>query len=161
MDVELLFSRNPFVQDHGGRFSYIRPNQSQTIELPKDKTRFDFPLPDELNASNVLIEIEGAGKTQSRAYYAHSLLVQVIENYGQLQVTDAAGKPLPKVYVKTFARMNDGSVRFYKDGYTDLRGRFDYTSLNTNDLEQVNRFSILVMSEDHGALIREAGKPPQ
>jgi hypothetical protein len=109
----------------------------------------------------VLIEIEGAGKTQSRAYYANSLLVQTIENYGQLQVTDAAGKPLPKVYVKAFARMRDGSVRFYKDGYTDLRGRFDYSSLSTNDLDNVDRFSILVMSEDHGALIREAGRPPQ
>ena len=35
MDVELLFSRNPFVQNHGGRFSFIRPNQTQTIELPR------------------------------------------------------------------------------------------------------------------------------
>lgn len=161
MDVELLFSRNPFVQDHGGRFSSIRPNQTAVVELPQDKRHFEFSLPNELNGRNVLIEIEGAGKTQARVAYANSLLVQVIENYGQLQVTDTASKPLPKVYVKAFARMRDSSVRFYKDGYTDLRGRFDYSSLNTNDLEQVDRFSILVMSEEHGALIREASRPPQ
>ncbi len=45
MDVELLFSRNPFVQNHGGRFSFIRPNQTQTIELPQDKRHLEFPLP--------------------------------------------------------------------------------------------------------------------
>ena len=25
----------------------------------------------------------------------------------------------------------NGTVRFFKDGYTDLRGRFDYASLNS------------------------------
>ena len=55
--------------------------------------------------------------------------------------------------------MNDGSVRFYKDGYTDLRGYFDYTSLNTNELDAVQRFSILILSETHGALVREAAPP--
>ena len=29
-----------------------------------------------------------------------------------------------------YARLNNGTVRFFKDGYTDLRGRFDYASLN-------------------------------
>ena len=29
-----------------------------------------------------------------------------------------------------------GSVAFYKDGYTDLRGWFDYATLSTNDLDQ-------------------------
>ena len=46
-------------------------------------------------------------------------------------MTDAAsGKPLPKAYVKVFARCSDGTVRFHKDGYTDLRGRFDYASVS-------------------------------
>ena len=33
----------------------------------------------------------------------------------------------------------DGSVRFFKDGYTDLRGRFDYASVSTEDLAQAER----------------------
>ena len=61
---------------------------------------------------------------------------------------------------KVYARMKDGSVRFYKDGYTDLRGRFEYASLNTNDLEYVDRFALLILSDEHGAVIREAA-PPQ
>ena len=56
--------------------------------------------------------------------------------------------------------MRDGRVQFYKDGYTDLRGRFDYGSLSTNELEQVSKFSILVMSDAHGAIVSEA-TPPQ
>ena len=61
--------------------------------------------------------------------------------------------------MKVYARMKDGRVRFYKDGYTDLRGRFDYTSLNTNELDFASRFSILVMSETDGAVVREAAPP--
>ena len=46
-------------------------------------------------------------------------------------------------------------MKFYKDGYTDLRGKFDYASVSTNELDNVKKFSLLVMSEDKGALIRE------
>jgi hypothetical protein len=56
--------------------------------------------------------------------------------------------------------MKNGEVKYYKDGYTDLRGCFDYTSLNTNELDFVDKFSILVLSDEHGALVREA-KPPK
>ncbi len=55
-----------------------------------------------------------------------------------------------KVYVKAFAKNNDGSVSFYKDGYTDLIGKFDYASLNTNSLSNIKKFSIFVMSDDLG-----------
>ncbi|MBS0203885.1 MAG: hypothetical protein JSS49_13350, partial [Planctomycetes bacterium] len=54
-----------------------------------------------------------------------------------------------------------GQAKFYKDGYTDLRGRFDYASISTNDLDQTTRFSILILSEAHGALVREASPPKQ
>jgi hypothetical protein len=66
---------------------------------------------------------------------------------------------VPKTYVKVYARMADGRVRFYRDGYTDLRGRFDYSSLSTNDLDHVERFALLVLSDEHGAIVREAGPP--
>jgi len=55
--------------------------------------------------------------------------------------------------------MNNGQVRFYKDGYTDLRGKFEYASLNTNDLDQVQRFALLVIDPDAGAQIEEAAPP--
>jgi hypothetical protein len=161
MDVELLFSRNPFVQQYSGQFAYIRPNATQFVELPADLSSVAIDLPEQLHNSNVLVEIIGDGQRSSQAYYSHSLNLQVIENYGQVRVThDKSGKPLSKTYVKVYARMLDGRLRFYKDGYTDLRGRFDFTSLNTNELDAVERFSLLVFSDEHGAVVREA-KPPQ
>jgi hypothetical protein len=52
-------------------------------------------------------------------------------------------------------------VKFHKDGYTDLRGRFDYVSVNTPERQAIERFAVLVLSEDRGALIREAAPPQQ
>ena len=87
--------------------------------------------------------------------------VQMSENYGQLKVTEAAGtKALGKVYVKVYAKLADGSVKFHKDGYTDLRGRFDYSSVNTPERQAIQRFAVLVLSDDRGAVIRDVA-PPQ
>ena len=102
-----------------------------------------------------------AGKTRSLPYYANAMDVRVTENYGQLRVADAAGKPLAKVYVKVYARLADGQVKFHKDGYTDLRGRFDYASVSTPEKLPISRFAILVLSNDRGAQVREAAPPPQ
>ena len=86
--------------------------------------------------------------------------VQIVENYGQVRVTHQETRsPLSKVYVKVYTRMADGSVRFYKDGYTDLRGRFDFTSLNTDLLDSVQKFALLIFSDQHGAVVREANPP--
>ena len=73
---------------------------------------------------------------------------------------NTAGKAVSKVYVKVYARLADGSVKFHKDGYTDLRGRFDYVSVNTPERQAAERYAILVLSEDRGAAIREVA-PPQ
>jgi hypothetical protein len=160
MDLELLFSRTPFAQRFSSQFAAIRPNQSQVIALPDKQDTFQIDLPEALRNRNVLVEIIGAGQTKSQAYYANSLKVQLFESYGQLRVTAAEDvTPAAGVYVKVYARMKDGGVRFYKDGYTDLRGRFDYTSLSTNEIDFVDRFALLVMSKDRGAVVREAEPP--
>lgn len=162
MDIELLFSRNPFVQQTTGGFAMIRPNRQDTLELAVDQHRTRIDLPPELHNANVLVEISGGGQVRSRAYYAHSLIVELQENYGQLRVlAEQSGQPLSKVYVKVFARQRDGSVAFYKDGYTDLRGRFDYVSLSNRSLDGIDRFAVLILSDEHGAVIREAGVPKE
>jgi hypothetical protein len=202
MDVELLFSRNPFVQEVGGPFASIRPNATQTVKLPADKgaskvgraaktpgsgliaARLDggsetpvaasttptvsptpgfvIPLPKDLVSRNVLVEVTAAGKTRSHPYYANAMNVRLLENYGQLiAVESATGKGLPKVYVKVYSRLADGTVKFHKDGYTDLRGRFDYASVSTPERQPISRFAILALSEERGALIQEASPPQQ
>ena len=134
-------------------------NRTDTVRLPEDRTEFEFELPDECRGSNLVVELVAEGRRKTQPHYDHELLVQVIEPYGQVRVTRRAGGPLSTVYVKVYARMNGGSVKFFKDGYTDLRGRFDYTSLNTNELDHVDRLALLVLSEEHGAVICEAAPP--
>lgn len=162
MDVELLFSKSPFLQQFGSEFSAIQPNQTQAVKLPPNQPRLVIDLPATLHNRNVLVEIEGAGTSKMQAYYSHSLDLQLVENYGQLRVTDVkTTRPIAKAYVKVYARLSSGEVKFYKDGYTDLRGRFDYASLSTDELNNVARFAILVLSDAQGAIVREAAPPKQ
>ncbi|HZE96631.1 MAG TPA: hypothetical protein VE981_06380 [Planctomycetota bacterium] len=160
MDLELLFSRQPFVQEQSDRFGFIMPNRSDDVPLPKKGGVHSFALPAEFNGANVVVELVAEGRRVSRPCFAHDLSVHVAEPYGQVRVLhQASKKPLPGAYVKAYARQQDGSIRFFKDGYTDLRGRFDYSSLSTSDLDHVDRFALLVLSEDHGAVVQEAAAP--
>jgi hypothetical protein len=162
MDIELLFSRNPFVQQQSDHFAFIRPNTHKTIVLPKGGDAFTIDLPDQFRNSNLMVEIVAGGIKRAKTYYANSLDVQIAENYGQLTVSHATtGRPLPKTYIKAYVRTKEGRVTFYKDGYTDLRGRFDYVSLSTDELSQVERFALLILNPKFGAVIREAGVPQQ
>jgi hypothetical protein len=160
MDIELLFSRNPFLQDGTAQFSYIRPLLGRTVELPAGKDTLSVDLPAEFKAKNVMVEALGAGARKTQAYYANTLKVQMIETYGQLVVTHAeTRKPVPGTYVKVYAKLAGGEVKFIKDGYTDLRGRFDYASINTNEADNAQRFSMLILSDEFGAVVREAAPP--
>jgi len=165
MDIELMFSQNPFLQEAGNtathsQFSIIKPNASVVMKLDPTKPELVFNLPAEFLTKNLMIEITGMGVTKSQAYYANSLSVQLAESHGQLTVhSTKTNKPMPKAYVKVYARNNDGTVRFYKDGYTDLRGKFEYASLSTDDLDRVQTFAILVLTDTDGAIVRTAQPP--
>jgi hypothetical protein len=160
MDIELLFSRQPFVQQQSTQFAFVKPNRSDVVRVPEPGKPFSFPLPAELGSSNVVVELVAGGSRKAQAYYAHTLDLTVIEGMGQLRVAHASTRrPLARVYVKVYAKLNSGEIRFYKDGYSDVRGRFDYTSLSTDELDRVQRFALLVLSDEHGAVIREATPP--
>jgi len=161
MDLEFLFSTNPFASSDVARFSMIKPNRTDRLTLDASREGLEITLPEEFSGENVLVEVSGGGLRKASAYYSNSLNVHLSPNYGQLKVTHADDweRPLTKVYVKVYAEI-DGQPQFYKDGYTDLRGKFDYASLSTDEIERASRFSILVMSESNGALVEET-KPPQ
>jgi len=189
IDPEFSFSSNPFVSEDASRFAIIRPTQTAVLTLPKDKDSMEVPLPGEFAKANVVIEIVAAGQRRAQAYHANTLKMNVAENYGRLELREqSAGKPVPKAYVKVYARLNNGTVRFFKDGYTDLRGKFDYASLNSpevgqpqpapipvergnssagldtqmlqpSELDQVTRLSILVLSDANGALVKDVAPP--
>ena len=136
------------------------PAWSQELSFTEDAAR--IPVPDALRAANLVVEVVAGGLRATAARYAHDLAVQVAANYGQVRVVRASTRAaLPAAYVKVYARSIGGDVAFYKDGYTDLAGRFDYATLSTDDLDRVERFAILVVSDDAGATITEANPPPR
>ncbi len=131
MDPEFSFSSNPFVSEDASRFSIIKPNKSAVLALAGDKDALEVALPAEFAKANVLVEIVAAGQRKAQAYHANTLKLVLAENYGRLETRDSASeRAVSKAYVKVYARLKNGTVRFFKDGYTDLRGRFDYASLN-------------------------------
>ncbi len=159
MDIELLFSRQPFVQSDVSRFSFIEPGHREAITRPSTEQR--VPWPTHLRGKNVVVEAVGAGLRKAKIHYANELTANVAQQYGQIRVQRTAGGALPATYIKVYARNRSGQVAFYKDGYTDLRGWFDYATLSTDDLDRVERFAILVASDTAGSAILEASPPPR
>lgn len=155
MDVELLFSRQPFVQSDVSRFSFIEPGHREILEQPLEQ-RVAWPAA--LRGKNVVVEAVGAGQRKAKIQYANDLATTLAHQYGQVRVQHD-GRALASTYVKVYARNQGGAVTFYKDGYTDLRGWFDYATLSTDDLDRVERFAILVCSDAHGSSILEAPPP--
>ena len=159
IDLEILFSRTPFLTQNTEDFSYVQPRSTSIFTMDPKMKEYRITIPAEYSAKNVVIEVSGGGLQKLVTYFSTSLKIQIFENYGELKVTDEAGKQLAQVYVKTFVMKNDGSVSFYKDGYTDIRGRFDYVSLNSSKLQNVKKFSLFIMSDKCGSLIRECTPP--
>jgi hypothetical protein len=170
IDLEPMFSSRPFgdadmvSSTTSSSFLYLAPNYEERIDLPPSLpsaiARRVLSLPPQLRQSNLLVSLRAGTVLLTRPCYAHGLAVMMMEALGQLKVTARSkNDPLANVYIKVYARENEGDVSFYKDGYTDWRGRFDYASLSTDRLSKVDEFAILVHSEEEGAVIRQA-KPP-
>jgi hypothetical protein len=159
IDVELMFSRNPFVGQNQTRSAVIEPNRTQRLEVPSKGTweKTEWKIPDEFKNRNMILEVVSGGIVRSLPVYSNSLSVNLAAPLGRLQVLGASNKhPLEGAYVKVYAKHNDGSIRFYKDGYTDLRGVFDYASLSTDEWSTVARYSILVIHPELGTWIQES-----
>ena len=114
----------------------------------------------------MFIEVSSQGKKCFEMSFSNNLNVTISENIGEIKVVDKEHKPLQKViklmkqvYVKCFVRMNNKTVKFFKDGYTDLRGRFNFLGLNTNNLRNLERFAIFVLHPELGSVIKDCNPP--
>lgn len=159
MDIELLFSRKPFLAEGGDGFAVIKPAFSETVKVKGNGETEILALPKKYRDQNLMVEVRGKGKQASIAWVANQLKVRKMENYGQVEVRTTSNDPLPKTYIKVFAMSENGQVSFWKDGYTDLRGRFDYLSLNNRKPEDATAFSILILHPEYGADIISAEPP--
>ena len=142
MDIELLFSRNPFVQGDSKQFAKHPAEPDGDGQAARRANRFSNSRCRK-NCSTAMCWSRSSApdKRNRRPYYSNALRVQSRRKLRPaLRHARQRRSPLAKVYVKVYARMKDGTVQFYKDGYTDLRGCFDYSSLSTNELDFVDKF---------------------
>lgn len=161
IDIEILFSRTPFIKQGSDDFSFVQPNYVKDffVENFTREQEIVLPIPEEFCNKNLFIEVSSQSKKCFETYFANNLKVTISENLGEVKAVDNNFKPLNKVYIKCFAKMTDGTVKFYKDGYTDLRGRFNFIGLNTDQLKSLKRFSILVLHPELGSIIKECNPP--
>jgi hypothetical protein len=59
--------------------------------------------------------------------------------------------------VKVYSKDSTERVDFYKDGYTDSNGKFDYSTITSDKRSRIAAFSVLVTHETLGAAVVEVG----
>ena len=175
--IETIFTGNPKISEIIERdkseeskkmnenFCFVQPNYSTIIKLPKEKINKNenstiFEIPKEYKTKNLFVEIKSESIKMFDIYLNSNLYVIITESIGELKVVDNNFKPIIKAYVKVYAELNHSEVQFYKDGYTDLNGKFNYIALNTDQLKNAKKFYIYIYEERNGALIKEC-KPPK
>ena len=154
VDLEVLFSKNPFLQGEGenGGNPAIRPNEILEVPLAKDTAETAVDLPAALRQGNVLVSAASGTTKVLKVLDSRALDLRHTPLSRTVQVLDAAtGKPLPKTYIKVFAEDKNGAVVFHKDGYTDLRGKFDYLSHTGSDPSNIKRLALLASHPEKGA----------
>ncbi len=165
VDMEINFSKNPFGEVPEGQdaLACLRPTWETKVALGADG-RASVVLPKVLSGKSLVLEAVGAdGRARSRLEVSPARFdVQVVKEYGRIRVRNQEGRALPGTYVKVYSRDESGRVvKFHKDGYTDLRGIFDYASVSTDSDFKPVEFSVLVLHDQHGAKTLKVVPPGQ
>ena len=178
IDLETMFTRDPKISeimnkdkkndsnDMKEKFGFVQPNYSETVTISEDKIKNDnstlYQIPKEYKNKNLFIELKAESIKLFDIYLSSNLLIAISESLGELRVLksiDNKLKPIIKAYVKVYVELNNDEVQFYKDGYTDLNGKFNYLALNTDQLKKAKKFYIYVSEENEGAIIKECYPP--
>jgi len=152
MDLEMLFSVQPFAVTMDS-YRFMQPNHiMKNIKLTGNmKTVVD--IPSDLHNSNAIIRLTWGveGKEVVINDYDNEIDVQVSRGAGEVRVVSTEQKtcdqPVAGAYCKVYSKNNDGTTQFYKDGYTDIRGRFNFRDISTSDQLKAVRFALLVTTK--------------
>ena len=161
INIEILFSRSPFVKKTKIDFGFIQPQKIDIIKLEKNhnENKYILNIPEEFKNKNFYLEVSSGKIKENEIYYSSLLKYSLIESIGEIKVMTPELKPISKVYIKCFCETNSGQIKFYKDGFTDLRGKFDYISLNSDLINEVKKFSLLMVSKEYGSIIVSCNPP--
>ncbi|KAG9402438.1 hypothetical protein AC1031_007050 [Aphanomyces cochlioides] len=164
VDVEVMFSREPFSNQNAtlpSSVALVKPRATEDIQLSDELTTVS--IPENLKSTQMLVVVSPVGYPELEVVQPHfcdSMTVNFSLDEGLVQVF-ARGRPLNKVYVKAFVQTKEiKTAIFYKDGYTDICGRFNYMGINdTKLLLSVTKVALLILHPDHGAVIRQVSPP--
>ena len=184
INVELLFSKHPFalVDDNKSgygieskqlEFSYVEPIVSTKIDVKYNSTinEYSYLIPrTQLKNENLLIQVVNSDNSlmKSKSFYDRQLTVHIESNDGMLRVFTKHKKSgtflnIPKAYVKVYFKSKNKQMdaTFYKDGYTDFNGKFDYVSVSSthSELDQIAQFAVFVSHPRYGSVVVKADKP--
>lgn len=128
INLELFFSSTPF--DDKNIVISVQPFKVIKVES-KNGGEEKIEKPDEYSDIYVIPTETSATKSgQVLAPFLwnnDSVKVKLLEDNG-VAIVFVDGKPKPGTYCKVYAKSNTGSIDFYKDGYTDLQGKFAYAA---------------------------------
>merc|ERR1719233_396682 len=163
IDIELMFTTAPFTRSNNS-YRFVEPTKTFSRTVEKEAKINMLPLTDitgpmdDMVGENMIFEVLSAGRCVNGSIYVNQLDLQLSDSQVRV-LRKPEGTPVVKAYVKVYVqtRSNKEGI-FYKDGYTDLRGRFDYKTVATNALDSVTRFGILVKTISNGADILYVAK---
>lgn len=159
VNLEFMFSTSPFIHSVSRSFSSIMPNYKETIQITEENQMLELPA--ELEADSLYIDVVHNDLLHANIMYSKTkMAVDVYSASGYITVYNAeTHKVLPKVYVKVYATTKNDSVKFFKDGYTDISGSFDYCRTSSTPISEIQKFALFISSNQHGSVIKEVAVP--
>ncbi|KAF1326306.1 hypothetical protein FI667_g8544, partial [Globisporangium splendens] len=182
IDVEFMFSTKPFDTFSNSSTStssvlLVQPRHRMSVKLAltpsgNSPAQTEVSIPQELQGQQMMVRVREATESREiesaaapidvvRLCFNSSLQVDVMKQSGMLQVFHK-GFPVSRCCVKVYAKVSSSSsaaAQFYKDGYTDLLGKFDYVGINGELVARVERFSILTSHPKFGASVHQSDPP--
>ncbi|KAH7823119.1 putative ATP-dependent RNA helicase RhlE [Monocercomonoides exilis] len=183
VNMELMFSMKPFMKwNSDPMFSLVKATKEIKVLFAKGKEAKEakegkgelheeiiVKIPNEFKHKNVFIEAEYCGKKRLSECFSHGMDITMYEATGRLRVASKkTGLPVAKAYVKVYSqREGEGTTgTFVKDGFTDVRGCFDYASVNSGDISgrqngREKKYAVLISSDEYGCDVREVKAPAE
>ena len=162
LDLEILFSKDPFFYESALNVCTTSPNHELKFRVNRTN-EFKSSLlliPEHLRKEAMIVQVLSKDKFEILEMFNSELIVFPIAEYGMVNVQSISGEALHSCYVKCYAKYKDGGrVAFYKDGYTDFRGYFDFASLNSDGMKNIECFSLFVSHSKCGSIVTKVNPP--
>ena len=107
-------------------------------------------VPESIKSKNLVVKVTSGDNKSLLVYSNAQLVTSVDKEEGLVKVFSSEMKKLSKVYVKVFSRNSGGSIEFFKDGYTDIRGSFLYFDDKNSNYSNFDKFSVFVNHPELG-----------